>query len=179
MWWSCKDWVRGQARSGDLWIPSGSWRVQPGGAVSACSSTELPPTSTSPPPSPGLTVPHGSARAVVSPPVDPQIWKGRIGGLSWLCDAWFQASAAPKKERSHLATCPSWLEMIKLGKFPAFFGCKSQILFFAYFLKLTPIIKSLYVENDQIWNILQNFTLEGCENSRFVISTVLFLPKSL
>ena len=69
------------------------------GMVSACSSTELLPTSAPPPPSPGLTVPHSSARAIVSPPVDPQIWKGRMGGLSWL-----------------------------LGRFPTFFfRCKSQI----------------------------------------------------
>ena len=110
------------------------------GAV--CSSTELLPTSASPPPSPGPTVPHGNTRAIVSPPVDPQIWKGRIGGLSWLCDAWFQASAAPKKERSHFTTYPSWLEMIKLGKFPAFLGHKSLLFFFffAYFLKLTPTL---------------------------------------
>ena len=56
------------------------------GMALACSSTELLPTSTSPPPSPGPTVPHGSAGAIVSPPVDPQIWKGRIGRLSWLCN---------------------------------------------------------------------------------------------
>ena len=62
-------------------------------------------------------------------------------GNHLLCNAWFQASDVPKKERSHPATFPSWLEMIKLGKFPTFFGAQISIFFyFAYFLKPTPTL---------------------------------------
>ena len=34
--------------------------------------------------------------------------------------------------------------------------------YFAYFFETNTHITLLYVENDQIWNILQKFTLEGC-----------------
>ena len=86
-----------------------------------------------------------------------------------ICDAWFQASDAPKKERSCPATFPSWLEMIKFGRFPALFWVQiSNVFLFCIFFETNAHIRSLYVENDQIWNILKKFTLEGCENSRFV-----------
>ena len=51
----------------------------------------------------------------------------------------FKHQLHPRK-RSCLATCPSWLEMIKLGKFPTFLGANLNYFFFAYFLKLTPTL---------------------------------------
>ena len=91
----------------------------------------------------------------------------------------FKHQLCPRKRGQVLPPVPSWLEMIKLSKFPAFFGCKSQFVFFCIFFETNTHIKSLYIENDQIWNILQKFTLKGCENSRFLWSAQYFSHQNL
>ena len=176
-WWSCKDssWrmVWGQV----IWCTFAP-REFSQGDVSGDFSRWKPPSTFAPPPSPGHTVPPCNDGASVCTP-DHKFWR-LWGRLALLFAAWFQAASDTKTEWWF----PDHLSILATTDQIRWVSCSFCMhileIFFCIFFKTNNQIRSIYVEKDQIWNFVKKKDpLERSENWWFVISAVLFLPKSL